>query len=200
MYKKILIIITSLFLFINAQDYELNPFIKSALVPGWGERAMKNNTRARFFSNIEISLWTICVGTYTYAYHSKNEYESYAAKYAGVNVKGKNHKYWVDIGNYIDIEEHNAEHLRWRNFDEIYTEKSQWEWESLDRMENFENRRIKSDILFKSGGYVIGAIVLNHILSSIDALYLLRINKIEQISFKPMTSPNMNGVELNIVF
>ena len=33
------------------------------------------------------------------------QYQSYAAEYAGVNPKNKNHKYWVDIGNYINQEQ-----------------------------------------------------------------------------------------------
>ena len=76
-----------------------------------GEHALEENKRSRLFSNIELSLWTACLGAYTYSHHSMLQYKSFAVEHAGVFSSGKDKKYWVDIGNYIDIENHNSEHL-----------------------------------------------------------------------------------------
>ena len=43
-------------------------------------------------------------------------------------------------------------------------------------MEKFEKMRINSDKLAKYGQYTLGLITLNHIVSSINSLYLSRLN------------------------
>ena len=88
---------------LKGESFELNPILKSALIPGWGETVLDNNKRARFFSTIELSLWTTCLATYTFSYHQMLQYQSFAIEHAGVDARDKNHKYWVDIGNYIDM-------------------------------------------------------------------------------------------------
>ena len=101
---------------------------------------------------------------------------SYAAKYAGISIENKNHKYWVDIGNYLSLIDHNEEHLRWRQINDIYSEEFNWSWKSKSHMKKFEEMRISSDRLAKYGQYTLGVITLNHIVSSINSLYLSRLN------------------------
>ena len=197
---KILIIILTYFSSLNGEGFKINPIMKSAFMPGWGESSLGNYKRSRLFYNIEISLWTLCIGSYTYSYHSKMEYESFAVKHANVNANGKDDKYWVDIGNYIDIENHNAEHLRWRSFDELYNEKDGWEWDSETNMKRFEKMRIKSDFFSKNGEYIIGTIILNHILSTIDTLYLLNLKKNQNITLIPVISKYYSKINLTINF
>ena len=64
-------------------------------------------------------------------------------------------------------------------------------------MEKFELMRIRSDYFSKAGEYILGAIVLNHIVSAIDALYLVRL---ENITFVPILSNEVNKISLNITF
>mgnify|MGYP001244072393 CR=1 FL=1 len=199
MCKVIIKIIFYISLFIHAKDKKIHPLVKSAIIPGWGEKSIGKNDRARFFLNTEISLWTICFSTFIYANHTKNIYTAYAAEHAGITSSGKSHKYWVDIGNYIDYDAHNSEHLRWRSFNELYDEEDSWQWDSLSSMEKFENYRIKSDMLFKTGGYVIGAIILNRVISSINVLYLIKLENIKNISFYPAISKEYYGLQFKFV-
>ena len=73
----------------------INPVWKSIIFPGWGEHALEENKRSRLFSNIELSLWTACLGAYTYSHHSMLQYKSFAVEHAGVLSSGKDKKYWV---------------------------------------------------------------------------------------------------------
>ena len=197
MYKKI-ILITSFFIsFTIGKSYSISPVVKSLIMPGWGEKALDNSKRARLFSNIEISLWTACIGSYTFSYHQMLKYKSFAVEHAGIPSTGRHEKYWVDIGNYIDIDAHNNEHLRWRYIDELYDESAKWLWDSRKNMKKFEDMRIRSDYYAKTGEYIIGAIVLNHLISGIDALYLLRL---ENITFLPIINNGTNELSLNIRF
>ena len=185
---------------LKGESFELNPILKSALIPGWGETVLDNNKRARFFSTIELSLWTTCLATYTFSYHQMLQYQSFAVEHAGVDVTGKNHKYWVDIGNYIDLEHHNAEHLRWRIMDELYDQGDAWVWDSASNMKKFEAMRINSDLLAKRGMDILVAVAVNHIISAIDALYLSRLVEIESVAVLPMFGNNSHGLKLQIYF
>ena len=179
------------------KPFELNPVLKSSLIPGWGEAVLENNKRARLFSSIELSLWTACLATYTASYHQMLQYQSFAVEHAGVDADNKDHKYWVDIGNYIDIDQHNSEHLRWRYLDEIYDESDRWLWDNKNNMKNFESMRIRSDMLAKTGEYVIGAIIMNHLLSAIDTLYLLRLKKENDVTIIPIINESNYGLMLS---
>ena len=179
------------------KPFELNPVLKSSLIPGWGESVLENNKRARLFSSIELSLWTACLATYTASFHQMLQYQSFAVEHAGVDADNKDHKYWVDIGNYIDIDQHNSEHLRWRYLDEIYDESDRWLWDNKNNMKNFESMRIRSDMLAKTGEYVIGAIIMNHLLSAIDTLYLLRLKKENDVTIIPIINESNYGLMLS---
>tara|TARA_Y100001980_G_C14530746_1_gene306695 strand:- start:724 stop:1284 length:561 start_codon:yes stop_codon:yes gene_type:complete len=159
-----------------ALNRTIHPAVKSALIPGWGESSLSKPAQSRFFNLLELTMWSTCIGFYKFSKHQKFQYQSYAAKYAGVNRKKKNHKYWVDIGNYVSLESHNAEHLRWRQIGDIYNNDFYWNWESQTHMKKFEEMRIRSDELAKYGEYTIGIITLNHIISAINSLYLSRLN------------------------
>ena len=67
-------------------------------------------------------------------------------------------------------------------------------------MRRFESMRIRSDMLAKTGEYIIGGIVMNHILSAIDALYLIRSNKVESITIIPMLDNDNYGLMLKLRF
>ena len=182
---------------VMAKPFELNPVLKSSLIPGWGEAVLENNKRARLFYSIELSLWTACLATYTASFHQMLQYQSFAVEHAGVDADNKDHKYWVDIGNYVDIDQHNSEHLRWRYLDEIYDESDRWLWDNKNNMKNFESMRIRSDMLAKTGEYVIGAIIMNHLLSAIDTLYLLRLKKENDVTIIPIIEESNYGLMLS---
>lgn len=171
---------------------KLHPMVKSALLPGWGESSMLYSEKARFFRMSEITLLTSCLGAYTFSEHQKSVYRSYAAEHAGITASGKDRRFWVDIGNYDNRDDHNAEHLRFREFDELYEIKNetQWDWDSKKNRDHYEAIRIRSDKFALTGKFLIGGIVLNHIISAIDALYLYRLNKVESINVMPMVSPS----------
>ena len=199
MFKRLTLIFI-LSSFAMGKPFELNPILKSTLIPGWGEAVLENNKRARLFSSIEFSLWTACLATYTASYHQMLQYQSFAVEHAGVDADNKDHKYWVDIGNYIDTDQHNSEHLRWRYLDEIYSESDYWLWDNKNNMKNFESMRIRSDMLAKTGEYVIGAIIMNHLISAIDTLYLLRLKKENDLAIMPIIRESNYGLILKFRF
>ena len=81
--KKIIILLAFI-LFSQEKALSINPVWKSIIFPGWGEHVLEENKRSRLFSNIELSLWTACLGAYTYSHHSMLQYKSFAVEHAGV--------------------------------------------------------------------------------------------------------------------
>ena len=177
MLKKIIsiLIFISFISSLKANGYKIHPSLKSALIPGMGESSLSKTTQSKFFNLVELTLWSTFLGFQNFSNHKRLQYKSYAAKYAGISTENKNLKYWVDIGNYLSLNDHNEEHLRWRQINDIYNEEFNWSWKSRRHMEKFEKMRINSDKLAKYGQYTLGLITLNHIVSSINALYLSRL-------------------------
>ncbi|HIA94151.1 MAG TPA: hypothetical protein EYO16_02625 [Candidatus Marinimicrobia bacterium] len=195
MLKKTILILSLFAGILFGGSTRLHPVVKSALLPGWGEAALQNSKRARIFRLVEVSLVTACISAYTFSGHQAKQYESFAVEHAGIDARGKEHQYWVDLGNYSDMASHNEEHLRFREMESLYAENEgwNWTWDSKENKSTFETMRIRSDVLGMMGKFIIGSIVVNHIVSAIDVLYLTRLEKIESISLIPKINPDGTG-------
>ena len=171
----------------NQVDHKLDPVIKSLIIPGWGQKSLEKPKRARFFNYLESGILLTLIGSSTFANIEKKNYKAFASKHAAISSSGKNHKYWVDIGNYNSIENYNEEHLRNREMDDLYSDdkKWSWDWDQESNRKIFENKRIRADQLELFGTFSVGALVLNHIVSSIDALYLKRISTNKSLTINP---------------
>jgi len=212
MHKNYRLIPFIILLFINstfAQDAEidkpkLSPTIKSVILPGWGQYDLEKPIRGNFYLTTEIL--GIALTTFSIIQSNNNEdtFIAIASEHAEVDVDGKNHQYWVDIGNYDSIDDYNDEHLRWREYDSLYPDENKWNWNwnSKDNRKEFEDIRIKSDKLELYGKFFIGGIVLNHIVSAIDAFYLKNVSlkdKVEILSFyNPETQTLQYSLQFNL--
>ena len=162
---------------VDQQKPLFSPVVKSLVLPGWGEYSLDNQIRGRIFVLSETVLLLAILGSYSVAQRQETEYKAYAAEHAGIDPIGKDRQFWVDIGNYSSLSTFNEEHLRWRDFIALYEDNDTWAWawDSDSNRERFENRRIASDSWRLRGSFLIGGVVLNHIVSAIDALYLSKI-------------------------
>jgi len=178
----------------------ISPVVKSLVFPGWGEYSLDNQTRGRVFVLSETILLLAILGSYSVAQRKETEYKAYAAEHAGIDPLGKNRQFWVDIGNYSSLFTYNEEHLRWRDFNALYENNDTWAWawDSNNNRERFENTRIASDIWRLRGSFLIGGVVLNHIVSAIDALYLSKISNIQETVISPIYNPLSDKMELSL--
>ena len=92
----------------------------------------------------------------------------------------------MDIGNYDSITDYNDEHLRNREMDDLYPDdkKWSWDWDTDANRKAFEKKRISSDQLKLAATFGIGALMVNHIVSAIDVLYLKRVIADGKLSIK----------------
>ena len=194
MFSKTSKIVFILFIFSNGllysqirADQKLDPVFKSLIIPGWGQKTLGKPKRARFYNYIESGILLTLISSSTFSNIEKKNYKAFASRHAGISSSGKDHKYWVDIGNYNSINAYNDEHLRNREIDDLYPDDNKWSWGwdlELNR-KIFENKRIRSDQLELFATFSVGALILNHLISSIDALYLKRISSNNSLSINP---------------
>ena len=178
---------------------------KSLIIPGWGEYSLNQIQRGKLFIVTETLLWIGMGGSLIGSRIEKNTYQSIAREHAGISKGDKPRQFWVDIGNYNNKDDFIAEHLRWRDFDaiEAYKDKKwDWDWDSSAQQKFFEKKRVKSDQLLLAGKFLIGGIVLNHIISGIDALFLSRRlqNTNLSLSVFPTITQENEGVVYQISF
>ena len=174
MRKNLIIII---FLYGLSFSKTLDPVLKSAILPGWGQSELGQEKKKKVFTIFEFTALAACLSSYGFSKHIQHNYKTFAANHANVQSFENDRQFWVDIGNYINSESHDSEHLRWRENDKLYRNNSLWSWDSHDNMKKFEKLRIKSDSLNRQGKFIAGAILINHIISSIDALYIKKIKQ-----------------------
>ncbi len=185
---------------VDQQKPFFSPVVKSLVLPGWGEYSLDNQIRGRIFVLSETVLLLAILGSYSVAQRQETEYKAYAAEHAGIDPIGKDRQFWVDIGNYSSLFSFNEEHLRWRDFNALYEDNDTWAWawDSSNNRERFENTRIASDSWRLRGSFLIGGVVLNHIVSAIDALYLSKISNIQETVVSPNYNPHSDKMELSL--
>jgi len=182
----------------------ISPVVKSLVLPGWGEYSLGNQIRGRIFVLSETTLFLAILGSHFISKRQETEFRAYAAEHAGISPVGKDRQFWVDIGNYSSLLAFNEEHLRWRDFNALYEDNDTWtwSWDSNDNRERFENMRIASDSWMLRSSFFIGGVVLNHIVSAIDALYLSKISNIKETVVFANYDPYLDkaGLSLNFYF
>lgn len=151
-------------------------FLYSLLIPGLGENYLGKTTRAQIFFGTEVSLWLGYSGFIMYRDWRKEDYKTYAASFAGVDLSGKEDSYFVNMGNYNSIYDYNAAKLRQRNLLEYYqdVEKYYWQWDTAAHRNHFDQLRISADKADNRATFIIGAIFANHLISAIDAIWAFR--------------------------
>ena len=158
-------------------------FLLSLILPGLGERYVGSNTKAQIFMATEVSLWLSYAGFVTYRDWRKQDYKTFAAAHASVELRGKSDSYFIDLGNYQSIYDYNAAKLRQRNLPEYYTDVETyfWNWDSSASRARFEQLRISADKADNRALFAIGAILANHVISAIDAIWsVTRYNRNQQ--------------------
>lgn len=103
----------------------------------------------------------------------ERSYQTYASEHAGVNGK-QSDQFYVDAGQYNNMEEYNRAKRQQRNYDLQYRDESlYWSWDSSANREFFKDMRIRSDKQMSHVYYYIGGMLLNRLISGVDAAHSL---------------------------
>ena len=146
----------------------------SLLLPGMGELYADAYDSGVYFTVADGVLWGTFAGMNVYANWQKDRYISYSQSNASVSSEGKDEDFYATIGKYLSIDQYNDEKALERNFDEMYnTEKYFWKWNTTDELKTYKNMWVSSEQTFNDVRFVVGALLLNRVISAINAVRLV---------------------------
>ncbi|MFQ5631552.1 MAG: hypothetical protein ACE5I1_22500, partial [bacterium] len=123
-------------------------FLKSLVIPGWGQYSLGAKASGRNFVISEILLIGTSIGFKVYSNWLEDDFSAFAAQHAGIaNIDNKSNQFWVDIGNFDSVFDFNDEKLRQRNTRDLRATEGDdfWQWDNEANRAAFEDLRIKKD-------------------------------------------------------
>lgn len=148
----------------------------SLLIPGAGEYYVGETFYAKLFLGIEILGWSSIFFNRYYYNSMRKDYMAFATLHAGVNKKNKDDQFWIDIGKYDDIYSYNNKRVNQRRINELYDLNgvNYWRWDSFDNRYTYDLKRLKSVSIKNREIFITVGIVVNHLVSAINAVRLAR--------------------------
>lgn len=155
----------------------------------------------------EGGLWLTYSGFIMHANWLQQDARTFASQHADANFDNKDDQYSVNIGNFNTTDEYNQTKLRNREYDLVYTgDQYNWQWDSDADRAQFKDLRIRSGEIKNNAKFIIGAIVVNHLLSAFSAgrkaaaynKSLSMLDKIEIQTFALNNSLHIDGIGLRV--
>jgi hypothetical protein len=145
--------------------------IYSLLLPGMGELYAENFSSGKYFLIAEGVLWLGYAGMEIHANGLRDDARTFSVANAGVSIEGKNDQFFVDIGNFLNIDDYNDKKLRDREPEKVYDPLAgyAWRWESDAARMTFRDQRVASETMYNNRKFVGAAILINHLISAINA-------------------------------
>ncbi len=170
-------------------------FLRSAVIPGWGQRATGAKGAARNFFVAEASLWLGVISFNVHGNWLKDDYRLLASEHAQVDTRAKSDAYYVEVGNFTNIEEYNQSRLQRRDVPALYDPATHyWQWDTEANRNRFAGLRLRSDKAFSRSELFVAAILANHIISGIHAAWLARRHNTNEKPSSSGASPQLGLV------
>ena len=144
----------------------------SLVLPGAGQYYTESRGKMFFFGGAEALIWSNFIGFRLYGKWKKEDYISWAALHAGVDVNGKPDSYFETLTYYDNIDIYNQlERLYERSEAQTYpdTPEYYWNWDSDANRFHYRNLRNDSKDAYRKSLLFLGAALVNRVLSGIDA-------------------------------
>ncbi|MEE9167647.1 MAG: hypothetical protein V3U24_09365 [Candidatus Neomarinimicrobiota bacterium] len=164
---------------------------------------MRRVARGRLFSQIELLLWLGLAESRATASLYKMRLHSFAAMHGGTNLRGKSGQYIIVVGDYDSMDAYNETQQRRREPGNTYRDRQRfnWSWDSEDNRKRFRRFRVKRDTAKKVGQFLVGAMVLNRVVSVIDVRYLYGIReKLAIVTIRPTIQDDTLTPRVTVVY
>lgn len=149
--------------------------IYSFILPGMGELYAGNYSKGKYFTIAEGLLWITYIGFDRYGSWVRDDARNFAMRHAGISLEGKSDRYFVDIGDYQNVQDYNDEMLRNREPHKVFNDPSDaWNWDSKANRDYYYDRRVESDLAFNNLNFVAAAIGVNHLISAVNAVMAVK--------------------------
>ena len=196
----------------------------SALLPGMGEMYLGEKGLVKPFLWTDLALWVTTFSSYVIGERYLTSAHDYAVRHAGLTTSSKKVSLLNTVGDFRSRsgvagqnsspdmdEDYNQSQLRsGKAIDEEFDESIQWDWgssdnpETSDHIDEFKGRmrhyRV-SRIVFQAS---VGALVLNRVISVLDAIRVYRKTSSkafsERMEFVPEFYDDGSGLLMNVKF
>ena len=196
----------------------------STLLPGMGEMYLGEKGLVKPFLWTDLALWVTTFSSYVIGERYLTSAHDYAVRHAGLTTSNKKVSLLNTVGDFRSRsgvagqnsspdmdEDYNQSQLRsGKAIDEEFDESIQWDWgssdnpETSDHIDEFKSRmrhyRV-SRIVFQAS---VGALVLNRVISVLDAIRVYRKTSSkafsERMEFVPEFYDDGSGLLMNVKF
>lgn len=175
--------------------------LRSTLIPGWGEHSYGASTSGYLFNGIEAALWIFAGIASTNATNHENDLYYFATEYGSISNPQRKSDVFLDrVSKYESMDAYNEQMLRNRQWDRIYSAENgfYWKWESEEKQDEYFRIKTQRYLWRQRLTYTFGGIALNHLVSTMDALFLSRKNT--SVSLQPEIGDSSAGLRLKISF
>ncbi|MBI3006154.1 MAG: hypothetical protein HYY49_12170 [Ignavibacteriales bacterium] len=142
----------------------------SLALPGVGELYAGSFSTGKYFLMGDAGLWLTYAGFISHGNWLRNDARAFARQHANAQLDGKDEQFEVNLGNFGNVGDYNQQKLRNREYSLLYTSSDHaWQWDNDFHREQFKSLRIRSDETFRNANFLIGAAVVNRIVSAFMA-------------------------------
>jgi hypothetical protein len=146
----------------------------SMLLPGMGELYANSYESGKYFTIADGVLWGVFTGFSIYGNQQENNYKSFAQFRGGANIDGKDADYFANIGAYLSLDDYNTSMELDRQFEKTYNASTHyWKWSSDEQRKEYRSMWTSSESAFTNVRFVVGALILNRVISAINAVRLV---------------------------
>ncbi|MCH2449051.1 MAG: hypothetical protein MK198_02780 [Gracilimonas sp.] len=159
-------------------------FLRSLVMPGWGHYYADNENwnRGKYHLAGEVVLALSYFGLDARANYLENDFRTLAVSKAGADLTGKSRNFQIAIGNYDDLASYNDAQLRNRNWDNLFpqTPEYEWNWENSTLRDQYKDTRERVDKNRSQLPTLLALMVVNRLGSGISAFVQAR-DRLENI-------------------
>ncbi len=175
--------------------------LKSTLIPGWGEHSLQSPKRGYLFNGIEAALWIFAGIAKSNSQSYENDLFYSATEYGQISDPHLKSDIFLDqASKYGSMDEYNEQMLRNRQRDRIYSAENgeYWNWESNAKRIEYFDIKTQRYLWRQRLTYSFGAIALNHLVSTMDALFLKR--RAASLTVIPQINPQSAALLFSLSF
>ncbi len=149
----------------------------SLLLPGMGELYVDGFDQGQYSLIAEGGLWLTYISFRQYGSWLQTDARNFAASHSGASTNGKQDQFFVDLGNFNDTYDYNDKKLRDRSLEKVYDVNAgyYWRWDSDQNRKEYRAIRVSSERVLNNSQFVIATIVVNRLISAINAARLTRL-------------------------
>ncbi|MBI5268014.1 MAG: hypothetical protein HY851_12370 [candidate division Zixibacteria bacterium] len=144
----------------------------SALVPGAGQYYLGHRQKARAFFGVETAGWIGFASFQIYSHWKKDDLIRFARERANARLDGKSDEFLDLVGFYPSIRDYN-------NLGRVYDPErpylddspdNHWQWQTEEDRTAYRTIKNRSREAHRRAQFMIGAVIVNRIVSVIDAV------------------------------